>query len=664
MSNNNCTQCLSPEFYNIKAQEYSTQGIPVNISKPILKILYEQLANCGLNCCENEIDFEGGITFFDEAISLGDGIQELKFVGSAVQATRVGDTVTVTVNTGSGTGLLPGDYGDITVSNSGPTITWTINNGAVSFAKIQNIDQNRLLGRANIGPGPVTQLAIGSGLNTTVHTSSPLVYQLNANVQGNNLGVVGEGIYTNTSNAVLGFKRLVAGSNVTLNITPETITINAAAVPPPTNITVYDEGSSITTNLQSINFVGSGITATGSGNITVTVPGGGGGSGIEGITIQEEGTALPTLATTLNFVGPNVTATGTGASKTITITNPTINAHPNIQFQDEGVNLGSAGTITNINFTGSGISSSLTGTNLTVNVPGGGGSGTTGSWSLLGNAGTDPNNNFIGTTDNQDLIFRRNGIKVGHLTSILTAFGLNAGQNSTVSLTAFGEDALASNTLGIENTAVGGFSLKDNTLGNSNTAIGLYSLFKNINGNENTAVGVKALFNNTTGHNNIAVGSLSLNANTTGFGNVAVGSGALWKQFSGSYNISIGSFSMSELVSGNVNTAIGVDAGRYIGSSGTVTNTISNSSIFIGGGSRSFADNQTNQIVIGNAAVGHGSDTVTIGNDSIVSTHLKGVVVVGKANSAPSGIEGGIYYNTSDNHFYGYDGTTWKQLDN
>ena len=43
---------------------------------------------------------------------------------------------------------------------------------------------------------------------------------------------------------------------------------------------------------------------------------GGGGSDI---TVQEEGSSLSTAATTLNFVGNAVTATGTGATKTITI---------------------------------------------------------------------------------------------------------------------------------------------------------------------------------------------------------------------------------------------------------------------------------------------------------------------------------------------------------
>ena len=41
------------------------------------------------------------------------------------------------------------------------------------------------------------------------------------------------------------------------------------------------------------------------------------------ITVQEEGSSLSTAATTLNFVGSNVTASGTGATKTITITGAT-----------------------------------------------------------------------------------------------------------------------------------------------------------------------------------------------------------------------------------------------------------------------------------------------------------------------------------------------------
>ena len=44
-----------------------------------------------------------------------------------------------------------------------------------------------------------------------------------------------------------------------------------------------------------------------------------GGSSSSAITVQEEGNSLSTAATTLNFVGSSVTASGTGATKTITI---------------------------------------------------------------------------------------------------------------------------------------------------------------------------------------------------------------------------------------------------------------------------------------------------------------------------------------------------------
>ena len=64
-----------------------------------------------------------------------------------------------------------------------------------------------------------------------------------------------------------------------------------------------------------------------------------GSSGISGITIQEEGSALSTAATTLNFVGAGVTASGTGATKTITISG--------------GGGSGSGGTVSSGTFTAS-----------------------------------------------------------------------------------------------------------------------------------------------------------------------------------------------------------------------------------------------------------------------------------------------------------------------
>ena len=108
---------------------------------------------------------------------------------------------------------------------------------------------------------------------------------------------------------------LAAGSNITITTTPGTDTVTIAASGGGSSITVQDEGSALSTALGTLNFVGAGVTATGTGATkTITIPG-----GSNGVTVQEEGSSLSTAGTTLNFVGSGVTATGTGATKTITI---------------------------------------------------------------------------------------------------------------------------------------------------------------------------------------------------------------------------------------------------------------------------------------------------------------------------------------------------------
>ena len=81
------------------------------------------------------------------------------------------------------------------------------------------------------------------------------------------------------------------------------------------SLTIADENSDLSTAATKLDFVGAGVTASGTGATkTITIPGGG-----SGITVQDEGSSLSTLGTTLNFVGSGVTASGTGATKTITI---------------------------------------------------------------------------------------------------------------------------------------------------------------------------------------------------------------------------------------------------------------------------------------------------------------------------------------------------------
>ena len=67
--------------------------------------------------------------------------------------------------------------------------------------------------------------------------------------------------------------------------------------------------------LKKFETTSSGVTITGDLTVSGTYP----GSGSGGVTVQDEGSALSTTGTTLNFVGDGVVASGTGATKTITI---------------------------------------------------------------------------------------------------------------------------------------------------------------------------------------------------------------------------------------------------------------------------------------------------------------------------------------------------------
>ena len=139
-------------------------------------------------------------------------------------------------------------------------------------------------------------------------------------------------------------------------------------------------------------------------------------------------------------------------------------------------------------------------------------------WSITGNAGTSATTNFLGTTDDNDLIFKRNNTRAGRIGNNIS-FGINALNPLTTGTynLALGTSALASNTTGRRNIANGYQALSNNTTGDNNIANGFFSLLYNTTGSNNIANGYEALYANTTGLNNIANGYFSLWQNTTGF---------------------------------------------------------------------------------------------------------------------------------------------------
>jgi trimeric autotransporter adhesin len=198
------------------------------------------------------------------------------------------------------------------------------------------------------------------------------------------------------------------------------------------------------------------------------------------------------------------------------------------------------------------------------------------TWSLTGNASTDPVNNFIGTTDAKPLIFRVDNAYAGRIDnggmvamgigaanvlsdSTIVAIGYKSLVNNGNGVTSSGEaknnsavgsKTLLANTIGDYNAAFGSSTLTANTTGRKNTGLGSRVLVSNATGIENTATGFGALGSNITGNGNTANGSLAAYANTTGSGNVAMGTGALFENTTSSYLVAIGD---SALMNNGVN---------------------------------------------------------------------------------------------------------------
>src|SRR5438128_1059299 len=141
-----------------------------------------------------------------------------------------------------------------------------------------------------------------------------------------------------------------------------------------------------------------------------------------------------------------------------------------------------------------------------------------------------------------------------------TFLGNNALVSNTTGIdnTAIGEFALFKNTTGVFNTANGNTALYHNTTGSENTATGLNALTGNTIGSDNTATGISALVNNTTGSENTATGDSALGFNTTGNNNTATGGEALFNN-TGDDNTANGFSALLSNTTGNFNTANGFD---------------------------------------------------------------------------------------------------------
>jgi len=210
------------------------------------------------------------------------------------------------------------------------------------------------------------------------------------------------------------------------------------------------------------------------------------------------------------------------------------------------------------------------------------------------------------------------------------AFGYRSLYNVTTgnNNNSLGYQSLFTNTTGYQNNALGQESMYKNTSGHYNNALGYQSLYNNTIGNYNNALGYQALYTNTGGDYNNAFGLYALYENNGGDHNQAFGNSALHSNDSGSYNVGIGYLSLYNNTTGSDNIGLGRQAGRWA-ANGSTPNETSNGSLYLGANTRSLANGDTNEIVIGDSAIGVGSNSVVLGNSSITKTILQGNVGVG-----------------------------------
>lgn len=173
--------CLTPTFDN---DNLSSSCFSVPSDSTDLETLIQTMLDGLDNLQQNYVTFDGsdftvaptdvgdpcaGIT-----VSLATPINQDRFVASNASDTDPGTLVSKMISGGSiafddssneflSLDIADANYGDVTVASTGST--WTINNDAVTFAKMQNVNTGILLGRSTASSGNVEENSIGAGLS-------------------------------------------------------------------------------------------------------------------------------------------------------------------------------------------------------------------------------------------------------------------------------------------------------------------------------------------------------------------------------------------------------------------------------------------------------------------------------------------------------------------
>jgi hypothetical protein len=217
-------------------------------------------------------------------------------------------------------------------------------------------------------------------------------------------------------------------------------------------------------------------------------------------------------------------------------------------------------------------------------------------WKKTGNSGTNPFTNFLGTTDNVDLVFKTNNTEsfrifkttqnIGINTTVDNGFKLNINGNLRVNNGFYvaAPDTLTSDyitgVLKLPQVTIEAVNRSNLSLRmliraggwHTSTWFGAETMPNWVNnggGNatQNAAFGWGALRYLTTGQNNTATGAFALAGNSlgsTGSNNTGCGYDAAWLISTASQITAVGSIALGDLTTGNNNVGLGYNSGRGV----------------------------------------------------------------------------------------------------
>jgi len=361
--------------------------------------------------------------------------------------------------------------------------------------------------------------------------------------------------------------------------TTATVTFSSPEANTPGTVSTLATGTAV---LSAGSVVSITITNPGSGysiepsGVTVTITGdGSGATGTVSLISGEYNTAIGVASLAYNRFGDYNTAIGTYAG----YSGRYVYEDTNSTFLGANAGIDSSVLVTTVltNATAIGYNSRVGASNSLV----------------LGGTGADAVNVGINT------ISPRKKLDVVGDDMLIYELTVGRGGGGAVTNTAFGLDALLTNSTGTYNTAIGWNSIKLLTAGLLKTAIGANALTGG-GGDYDSAFGANSLWQATTGSTrNTGVGYGSLFSLTTGTNNIGIGYGGGFSIITGDYNIGLGmaalgsgaGFGGSAKLTGDDNIGIGRQAGYNI--------TTSSSNIFIGYLAGQVLTTESSNVIIG-----------------------------------------------------------------